>query len=53
VEQAITAALKNTVIFLLQNRHEETNASTAAKKIAAEPLYKNKAKKINTSETAI
>jgi hypothetical protein len=53
VEQAHAAALKNTVIFLLQKRHEEKNASIAAKAIAVSPPYINSARKIKVSETAM
>ena len=51
VESAIAAALKKTVIFLLQKRHDEQKASIAAKTIAISPPYKINARKIKVSET--
>src|SRR6187551_3822380 len=53
VETAMVAALKNTVTFLLQNRHDETNASTAARRMANSPPYKSSTKKMKVSETAM
>ena len=53
VDKAHIAALKNTEIFLLQNRHDEVKASTAARTIATSPPKSISARKIKVSETEI